>query len=162
MKKSLIAFIAGLILCSICGYAIAAGETKFSNKFIKNFKDCDRYEETITSTFENKSFTTNRRIIGWINGYCKYEETITSPNDQYVLNCSLNGIQVDELYNAMKSRSRAMERHELEIFVERTDEKTGKTKYVSVGTQTIKGNKAYIAWAKIQNNPYFCKPQKIR
>ena len=130
---------------------------------IKHYKPTTpSLRNTTTSTFENKSFTTNRKIIGWRNGFCQYEETITSPTEQYVLKCSLNAIQVDELYNSMKSRAKAQERYELETFVEVTDPKTGKTKYEKAGTETIKGNKAYIAWTRIQNNPYFCKPEKTR
>lgn len=162
MKKSVTAIIAGLVLCSAFSFAFAAGDTKFSAKFIKNFKDCDKYEETISSTFEDRNFTTNRKIIGWRNGFCKYEEIITSPVDQYQLSCSFSAIQLDELYNAMKSKSRELERYELETFAETIDPKTGAIKYKSIGTQTIKGNKAYIVWAKVQNNPYFCKPQRIK
>jgi hypothetical protein len=162
MKKSLIAILTAIVLCSMYGFIAMAETTSFSSKFIKQFKDCDKYEETITSTFEDKNFTTNRRIIGWRNGFCKYEETITSSTDQYVLRCSLNAIQVDELYNAMKSRSKEQEKYELDTFAEKTDPKTGKTKYEVIGTQTIKGDKAYIAWARIQNNPYFCKPTKTK
>ncbi len=162
MKKSLIALLSVIILSSTFGYKTIATDTTFSKNFIKNFKDCDKYEETINTTFEDKNFTTNRKIIGWRNGFCKYEETITSPTDQYELKCTLNAIQVEELYNAMKSRSKEATKYELETFIERQDPKTGKTKYEVIGTQTISGNKAYIAWAKIQNNPYFCKPQKIK
>jgi hypothetical protein len=162
MKKTVIAIIAGVILCSLYTYANAANETKFSKNFMKHFKDCDRYEETTTSTFEDRDFTTNRKIIGWRNGYCKYEEKISSPIDQYILRCSFNEIQVDELYEAMKSRSKEQEKYELEIFAESVDEKTGRVKYTSGGTETIKGNKAYIAWTKVQNNPYFCRPQKVK
>lgn len=138
----------------------AATYTKFSSKFIKNFEDCDKYEETVTSEFEGKTFTTNRKLMGWKNGFCKYQETISSSDGKYQLNCSFTNIQVEELYLAMKSRSKEVEKYDLERFAPQTDE-NGKTKYVSMGTQTIKGNKAYIAWAKYQNNPYFCKPQKL-
>lgn len=139
----------------------AATYTKFSSKFIKNFRDCDRYEETITSEFEGKTFTTNRKILGWKNGLCKYQETITAPESKYQLDCLLTNVQVEDLYNSMKSRAKETETYELETFAEQTDTATGKTKYVSRGTTTIKGNKAYITWAKYQNNPYFCKPQKL-
>jgi hypothetical protein len=153
--------ILGIALISISTIVLAATTSKFSNKFIKNFKDCDSYEETITSEFENKTFTTNRKILGWRNGFCKYEEVIKSANDAYKLNCAFTSLQVDELYNAMKSRSNEIEKYDLESFVDQVDPKTGKTKYVSIGTTTIKGDKAYIAWAKYQNNPYFCRPQKL-
>ncbi len=62
----------------------------------------------------------------------------------------------------MKSRSNEPETYGLETFVEQIDEKTGKSKFVSNGITTIKGNKAYITWAKYQNNPYFCKPEKLK
>ena len=162
MKKSIIAIIVGVVFCSTLAYVNASEDTYFSQKFVKRFKDCDSYEETINSTFEDRTFTTNRKIIGWRNGFCKYEETITSPTDQYSLKCSLNSLQVDELYDAMKSKSKEQEKYELDMFVKSTDPKTGKVKFNSVGTQTIKGNKAYIAWAKVQNNPYFCTPEKIK
>ena len=162
MKKST-AVMLGLLMVLVAGMScvFAAEYTKFSSKFIKHFKDCDYYEESMISDFEGKQFTTNRKIIGWRNGFCKYEETIKSPEDEYQLNCSFSNIQVDELYNSMKNKSKDPETYELEMFAEQKDKK-GQTKYVPVGSQTIKGNKAYIAWAKYQNNPYFCKPKKIK
>lgn len=162
MKKTYTVLLALAIITGAGLACVNAVEyTKFSSKFIKNFKDCDRYEETVTSEFENKTFTTNRKIIGWKSGFCKYQETITSPTDKYQLDCSFTNIQVDELYAAMKAKLKDIEKYELETFAEQKDPKTGKIKYVSMGTTTIKGNKAFISWAKYQNNPYFCKPQKL-
>lgn len=138
----------------------AATYTKFSSKFIKNFEDCDNYEETLTSEFEGKNFTTTRKLMGWKNGFCKYQETVSSSDGKYQLNCSFTSVQLEELYLAMKNKSKDVEKYDLERFVEQKDA-NGRTKYVSMGTQTIKGNKAYIVWAKYQNNPYFCKPQKL-
>ena len=162
MKKST-AVTLGLLIALVAGMScvFAAEFTKFSSKFIKNFKDCDAYEESIVSEYEGKQFTTNRKIIGWRNSFCKYQETIKSPDDEYQLNCSFSNIQVDELYESMKDRAKEPQKYDLDIFSEQTDKK-GQTKYVVVGSQTIKGNKAYITWAKYQNNPYFCKPQKIK
>ena len=62
----------------------------------------------------------------------------------------------------MKSRYKEIEKYELDTFVEKKDPKTGRIKYESIGTQTIKGSKAEITWAKVQNNPYFCKPEKTK
>lgn len=162
MKKYAIPVIISTLVLGSLLSVVAETNTKFSSKFIKNFRDCDSYEETITSTFENQTFTTNRKIVGWRNGSCRYEETITSPKDKYKLSCDFNGIQVDELYDAMKSKSRTPEKYELEIYALQTDPKTGRSSYSVVGTQTIKGNKAYITWAKIQNNPYFCTSKKLQ
>lgn len=159
MKKVSIVMLVSLITLGTCVFA--AEYTKFSSKFVKHFKDCDRYEETIVSEFENKEFTTKRQILGWKNGFCKYQEQIKSPDSEYQLNCSFTDIQVDELYAAMKDRSREPEKFDLETFSEQKDLKTGKIQYVSRGTTTIKGNKAYIVWAKYQNNPYFCVPKKL-
>ena len=82
-KKTLMSITTTAIICSLFAGAIAEEYTKYSSRFIKKFKDCDAYEETVNSTFENKTFKTNRKIIGWRNGFCRYEETITSPEDQY-------------------------------------------------------------------------------
>ncbi len=162
MKKTiLISVISTVIASSLFLVATAERYTKFSSKFVKNFKDCDRYEETVKSEFEAQSFTTNRKIIGWRNGFCLYEEVITSPKDQYKLSCRLTSFQVDELYNAMKTRSRKAESAEMEIFAPQ-ETKDGSTKYTVIGTETIKGNKAYLSCAKIQNNPYFCRPVKTK
>ena len=159
MKNASIVILASIIVLGTC--AFAAEYTKFSSKFVKHFKDCDRYEETVVSEFEGKEFTTNRQIQGWKNGFCKYQEVIKSPSSEYQLNCAFTDVQVEELYMAMKNRSKEVEKYDLETFAEQKDLKTGKTQYVSRGTTTIKGNKAYIAWAKYQNNPYFCIPKKI-
>ena len=72
MKKST-AVTLGLLIALVAGMScvFAAEFTKFSSKFIKNFKDCDAYEESIVSEYEGKQFTTNRKIIGWRNSFCK-------------------------------------------------------------------------------------------
>jgi len=142
--------------------AFAAMTTKFSSKFIKNFKECEPYQETITSEFEGTTFTTNRKIIGWSNGFCRYEEIVKTSTDIYKLNCNFTAVQVDDLYESMKSKSKETETYGLETFVEQIDQQTGKSKFVQNGVTTIKGNKAYITWAKYQNNPYFCRPEKLK
>ncbi len=163
MKKSLILLLTSLIvLSSIITCAFATEYTKFSSKFVKKFQDCDPYEETTVSEFEGSEFTTTRKIIGWRNGACKYQEVVASTNGKYQLDCSFPSIQVDELYDAMKTRSKEPEKYELELYGEQKDPKTGAIKYEVAGSQTIKGNKAYIVWTKYQNNPYFCRPQKLK
>ena len=162
MKKQFAITLAMLIAISAGLSCVFAAEyTKFSSKFVKNFEDCDAYTETETSQFEGKTFTTERSIVGWRNGFCKYQEVIKSADSSYKLDCTFTSIQLDDLYNAMKNRSKETVREELELFAEQTDPKTGKVKYVTRGTTTIKGNRAYVTWAKYQNNPYFCKPQKL-
>lgn len=162
MKKSLVLILTSLmVISSIITCAFAAEYTKFSSKFVKKFQDCDQYEETTVSEFEGKEFTTTRKIIGWRNGACRYQEVVSSGKDKYQLDCSFPSIQVDELYEAMKSRSKEPERYELELYGEQKDPKTGKIKFSVIGSQTIKGNKAYVVWTKYQNNPYFCRPQKL-
>ncbi|MBD5401760.1 hypothetical protein HDR58_03005 [bacterium] len=162
MKKSLVIMLS-LIVTFFTGFAcvFAAQYSKFSAKFIKNFQDCDSYEEVISSEFEGRTFTTTRKILGWRNGICRYQEIIKTQDEQYKLNCTFNSIQLDELYDAMKSKSKEVTRQELELFAEQKDPKTGQIKYVPAGTTTIKGDIAYLTWAKYQNNPYFCKPQKL-
>lgn len=155
-------FLVGLLLFAFsltCVYAVEI--TKFSKSFQKAFKDCDRYEETVNSEFEGRQFSTNRKIKGWRNGFCDYQEIISSGNEKYQLNCGFTGVQVDELTEAMKDRSRDIIKHELDVFTEQVDPKKGEIRYVVAGTTTIKGNKAFVTWAKYQNNPYFCRRKKI-
>lgn len=159
LYKVLIMSLGFAVVSGLCAYAVEYA--RFSPKFVKSFKDCDRYEETVTTEFENKKFTTTRNIIGWKNGMCRYQETISSPVDQYRLNCRFTVLQVDELYKAMKANSKVEEKYELDIYSEYTDPKTKEKSYKVSSTTTIKGNKAYIAWTKMQNNPYFCVPEKI-
>lgn len=159
MKSKIILLSIILAISTTC--AIASQYTKFSKSFIKNFKDCDEYEETVTSDFHGETFTTNRKILGWKNGFCKYQEIISTQKEKYKLNCSFSEIQLEELYLAMKDRSDKPEVYNLDVFSEKKDEKTGKVSFVKTGSTSIKGNKAYIIWAKYQNNPYFCTPTKL-
>lgn len=155
-------FLVSLLLFAFGITCVYAAEiTKFSKGFKKAFKDCDRYEETIKSEFEGRQFTTHRQIKGWKNGFCDYQEIIATQDEKYQLNCDFTGVQVDELSESMKDRSREIIKHELDVFLEQTDPKTGKIRYTVGGTTTIKGNKAFITWAKYQNNPYFCKRKKL-
>ena len=157
--KKILALTLGLL---IGVSAVFASEyTKFSRKFMKHIRDCDAYEETISSKFEDTDFKTHRKIHGWKNGLCRYSETITSVRGAYRLECGFNEAQLDDLYEAMKNRSKKAEKLSLDLFYEKTNPKTGEVEYLKNGTTEIKGNKTYIVWAKYQNNPYICKPSKI-
>lgn len=164
MKKfATVALISTAVISSVFLSAFAVDNiSKFSSKFRKNFKDCDKYEETVTSFSEGEEYSFNRKIKGWRNGYCQYEETVTSAKGTYKISCNLSHLQMDDLSAAMKDRSKNLEKYELDLYFEQPDAKTGKVKYVKGGRTTIKGNKAFIAWARIQNNPYFCKPEQLR
>lgn len=159
MKKNIII---GTLILSIatCACVYAAEYVKYSSKFVKKFKDCERYQETIQSSFEGQNFTTTRKIDGWLNGFCRYQEVMSTSNEKYQIDCNFAEIQVDELYSAMKNRSRKPEKVEIDLFSKVTDEKTGKVKFVKSNSTTINGNKAYTTWTKYQNNPYFCMATK--
>ena len=150
-----------LALMIVGGIVSASEYTKFSRKFIRHIKDCDSYEETVTSQYEDMSFKTSRKIHGWKNGFCKYTETITSAQGAYKLDCGFTDVQLDDLYEAMKDRSKKADKYTLDIYVEKNNPKTGNVEYVKNGTTEIKGNRAYIIWAKYQNNPFICKPSEI-
>lgn len=158
MKKIFIVFLA-IITCSCA--VLASEYSKFSRKFIRHIKDCDAYEESVNSTYEDITFKTSRKIHGWKNGLCKYTETITSPTGSYKLECGFTESQIDDLYEAMKDRSKKAEKYTLDLYAEKINPKTGEMEYVKNGATEIKGNRAYIVWAKYQNNPYFCKPSEI-
>ena len=158
MKKVLAITLALLI----AGTTVLASEyTKFSRKFIRHIRDCDAYEETINSQYEDMEFKTIRKIHGWKNGFCKYSETITSAQGAYKLECGFTDVQLDDLYEAMKDRSKKADKYTLDIYAEKTNPKTGEVEYVKNGSTEIKGNRAYVVWAKYQNNPFICKPSEI-
>ena len=77
------------------------------------------------------------------------------------MDCGFTEIQLDDLYEAMRDRSKKAEKYTLDIYTEITNPKTGEIEYIKDGTTELKGNKAYIVWAKYQNNPFFCKPTDI-
>ena len=160
MKRILIILSLFAMVTGLCVYA--AEITKFSSKFVKHFKDCDLYEETVNSEFQGQTFTTKRSIQGWRNGFCRYQETVSSKDAKYQINCGFSDLQVDDLYESMKDRSKKVERYNLDLFAPKVDQKTGETKYVKDGSTVIKGNKAYITWAKYQNNPYFCSFKELQ
>jgi hypothetical protein len=157
--KKILALTLGLLIG--VSTVFASEYTKFSRKFMKHIRDCDSYEETVLSKFEDADFKTTRKIQGWKDGLCRYSETITSVRGGYKLECGFNEAQLDNLYEAMKDRSKKAENLALVLFAERINPKTGETEYIENGTTEIKGNKAYIVWAKYQNNPYICKPSAI-
>lgn len=157
--KKILALTLAFLICA--GVAFASEYTKFSRKFIRHIKDCDSYEETITSQYEDGTFKTTRKIHGWKNGFCKYTETISAASGAYKLDCGFTEVQLDDLYESMKDRSKKAEKYTMDIYIEKTNPKTGATEYSKNGVTEIKGNKAYIAWAKYQNNPFICKPSQI-
>lgn len=161
MKKISKVFIIMMIFIAGIACVFAATETKFSAKFAKNFKNCDSYQESFDSEYEGNTFNTKRNIVGWSNGYCKYEEVVKHANEAYKLSCKFTDIQVDDLYSSMKDKSKEPITYNLENFVEQQDA-NGVKRYRVAGTTAIKGNKAFITWAKYQNNPYFCKVEKLQ
>ncbi len=78
MKKTIM--ISTLVIAFTIGITnvLASEYTKIFIHIYQKFKDCDYYEETTNSEFEGNAFSTNRKIIGWKNGFCKYQETIKS------------------------------------------------------------------------------------
>ena len=158
MKKIFVFTMACLIVGSC---AFSAEYTKFSRKFMKHIRDCDAFEETVTSEYEDMTFKTTRKIHGWKNGFCKYTETIISPQGAYKLDCGFTDVQLDDLYEAMKDRSKKAEKYTLDIYVEKINPKTKEIEYVKNGSTEIKGNRAYVIWAKYQNNPFVCKPSEL-
>ncbi len=162
MKKNIILLISAILIISLGITSVFSAQySKFTRNFIKNFKDCDQYEETTSNQFQGQTFTSTKKIIGWRNGFCRYQEVLSSAAGKYRIDCSFSDVQLDELYEAMKSRYKKTETFNLELFSPQKDEKTGKTTYVKSGSTIIKGNKAYVIWAKYQNNPYFCVPEKL-
>ncbi len=163
MKKNTIVIstlVIGILTGLTCAYAYE--QTKFSSKFIKHFKNCDSYQETIQTQYDGNSFKTERNIIGWRNGFCKYSETISSSNETYKLNCNFTDLQVEELFKSMKNRSKKPQEYTMDIYALVKNPKTGKETYEIVDKMAIKGNSAYVTWTKYENNPYFCIPQKIK
>ena len=58
-------------------------------------------EETVNSEFQGQTFTTKRSIQGWRNGFCRYQETVSSKDAKYQINCGFSDLQVDDLYESM-------------------------------------------------------------
>ncbi len=141
---------------------LASQQSKFSKKFIKNMKKCRAYEENISSMYDNTKFTLNKKILGWQNGFCRYQETISSDKGSYFLECGFTDEQVEDLYKAMKAKTKEMTTYSLPLYEAKKNPKTGEISYSKSGTTLIKGDKAYILWTKLQNNPYFCKPTKLQ
>ncbi|MBP3821129.1 hypothetical protein J6G99_05740 [bacterium] len=157
MKKIITILLIGIMSISIVS---SAEQNKFSKAFIKNFKVCENYSESLTSDFEGSSFSIKRNILGWSNGQCRYQETISSSRGKYQLDCYFNEIITDELYSAMKDKSKEQEIQNIDIFEEKVN-RAGEKNYVKTGSTSVKGSKAYVTWAKFLNNPYFCVPKKI-
>ena len=152
--------ILALFVCVGVVYA-ATNSPKFSRAFIKHFKECDTYTETITSFYEGNTYTTTRNIKGWLNGACRYKENVKSAIGEYNITCSFPEIQLEELTESMKIKSKKESTFKLDLYAQVKDEKTGKMQYSVVGDTIIKGTPAVITWAKYQNNPYFCTATKV-
>jgi len=157
MKKIIFALI-GLCFVS-CAYA-AVQDIKYSPDFIKNFKNCNKYTETETVQIEGKTYTEERNIAGNMNGMCNYKITVSDADNKYLYDCWFSEYEVEELYNAMRKRSKKEELVNLEVFVPYQDKK-GRSGYKISGTTVVKGTKSYVTWAKYRNNPYFCFPKKL-
>ncbi len=149
-----------LILFVGAASVLAAQKSMYSRQFMNNFKDCTPYSETVNSSYDGKSYIENREIVGWNNGMCFYRISLSTNNDKYEYDCVFSNLQMEELYNAMKSRSKENERYSIDLFTPYENQKNGEIYYKKTGYSTISGSKAYVTWVKYQSNPYFCRPRK--
>ena len=162
MKKTVVIFSILALFFGCMSYVAASEYIKFSSRFIKHFKDCDAYKEEVSSEYDSKEFIEKREIVGWKNGFCHYRTTMKTNNSSYMLDCMFSDVQVNEIYKAMKSSYKSVEEYNLDILVPNKDAKSGGVEFKKIGVTPIRGNKAYIVWSKYQNNPYFCRPQKLQ
>ena len=163
MNRKLVFFIIFIIvICAGLTYVFAAESTKFTSAFIKNFRNCHNFEETTQYTSEGQTFKTIRKINGWVDGACQYSETIYSQNEAYNLDCYFPEIQVEEIYDSMKNKSKEQEEFLLNVYGKKKDPRTGKESFAVINQINITGTKAEITWAKYENDPYVCTPQKIK
>lgn len=162
MKKFLCGLFVFVFVASMFLMAEASQKSKFSRKFIKNMKKCSSYEETTSSMYENTKFSSNKKIIGWQNGFCRYQETISSADSAYFLDCGFSQEQVKDLYEAMRDKSSEVETVIIPLYEAKKNAKTGEISYSKAGSTPVKGDRAYRLWAELQNNPYLCRPTKLQ
>ena len=75
-----------LIICITCSTAYGSGD-----KYVDALRNCSQYSETGNLSVDGLQVTSKKQIFGWIDGKCKYKETI-----------NMNGINADILCNFTK------------------------------------------------------------
>ena len=75
-----------LLICLSCSSVYASGD-----KYIDALRDCSQFSDSGDVAVDGIQATSKKQIFGWVNGKCKYKESI-----------SMNGINADILCNFTK------------------------------------------------------------
>ena len=75
-----------LLIALSCSLVFASGD-----KYIDALRNCSQYSETGDVAVDGIQATSKKQIFGWVDGKCKYKESI-----------SMNGIKADILCNFTK------------------------------------------------------------
>ena len=118
MKKTVILLTLLVAVAAGLTCVWAAEYTKFSSNLLKILKIVMLIKKQQPSSLRVKHSLQTEKFLAGEMVFCKYQETISSTDGKYQLNCSFSSIQVDELYESMKNRSKEPERYDLEMFAE--------------------------------------------
>ena len=92
----------GLTLFVGCSLVIA--EEAISSNFVNALKTCSTsYSESGSFTTEGMNVTSTKKILGWENDRCVYQETVNFSGMNTCLTCKLAKSQIDELVSVMQA-----------------------------------------------------------
>ena len=133
MKKSITFFM--LFLCT-CFIAVANDDA-----FTEHLKDCSSYSSSGTVNTEGVQAHSTKRILGWQNGKCSYEERINLMGLNSIVSCELSRPQINEIVSVTNAYS---------VVSKYSDSPD------TSNLDSAKSNPVSQVWLKYLNNPSVC------
>ena len=92
----------GLTLAIGCSIVLA--EEAISSKFINALQNCSSsYSESGSFTTDGTTVNSSKRILGWQNGKCVYQEKVKFSDMNSCVTCRFSKSQLSELASVMRS-----------------------------------------------------------
>lgn len=72
-------------------------------KFINALKNCSSFSESGTVNTEGVNVTSHKKILGWENDKCVYQETVQFSGINSCITCKFTKSQINELVSVMQA-----------------------------------------------------------
>lgn len=138
MKKFLL-----IIFCILLSSSITGIAQDFSDEFVEAFGSCKAFNDSGNFTTENMNVTSSKRIYGYNNNLCKYEESIKMGETKAKVSCNFSKAQIDEITEVMKAYNLVQKYSDEQLDTSSLD--------------NVKNNPVFKVWSKYLQDENVCK-----
>ena len=134
MKNFAIFAVALIITCT----AVIADDSRYINAI----RNCSSYSESGTVQNDGMNATSTKKILGWSNNRCVYQETVKYSGVTANINCRFTKPQLQELSSVMDAYNLTLKYSGEEVDVS--------------SVSAVQNNPVVKAWSKYLQNPDVC------